>query len=66
VEKYHKRYFDEHPVEKANRLSVSKKDFAKSQKKLDLQGHYPLGLTGCFALESAATFTSKDTIEGSK
>jgi hypothetical protein len=53
-------------VEKANRLSVSKKDFAKSQKKLDLQGHYPLGLTGCFALESAATFTSKDTIEGSK
>jgi hypothetical protein len=41
VEKIHKRYFDELPVEKANRLSVSKKDFSKSQKKLDLQPHNP-------------------------
>jgi hypothetical protein len=46
-------------VEKANRLSVSKKDFSKSLKKLDLQGQKPLSLTGCFALESAATFQSQ-------
>jgi large subunit ribosomal protein L34 len=59
VEKFHNRYFDEHPVEKANRLSVSKKDFLKNPKKLDLQGQKPLSLTGCFALESAAIFSRK-------
>jgi hypothetical protein len=41
VEKYHKRYFDEDFVEKANRHSVSKKDFEKARKNLTFRGITP-------------------------